>query len=476
MKERKSITILKLLGNGEIDSLRKFLSSPYFNQRKEMVDFLEHALSYFNTKEKKISIPNEEMWTKIFDSPYDDLKFRKLSSDFNHLVEEFLIQEEFKKDQQGKTVLKVKAITSRGGDELYESLRHDVVYGRKIDPNRNAEYYLHNYELEKLIFKLIPDDERKRDFKDINIDKISENLDIYFISEKLKYYSDILSWNQIYNTSLNMRGIEIVKKLANNPLFRDIPTISIYRKIIKLNTNQGDESIYFEIKNEDLKNLYLFPKTEAMNILGNLLNYTIGKVNNGNRKYAKESLDLYIQALDSDLILNNGLMEISDYRNIVFMGLRVGEIEWVSRFIEDYKNHLDPVDKENAYFFSLSRLEIYKKNFSKVIEYLNKLNNNDIWYNLNGRSSLIVSYYELNEMDVLESQILSFKTYINREKLLIKSRKQNYIDFIKFVAKLIKYTKNDTAKLRKMRAEIESTVGVINKQWLLEKTDELLKK
>ncbi|HMP30440.1 MAG TPA: hypothetical protein PKD85_12625, partial [Saprospiraceae bacterium] len=139
MKERKSIYILKLLNSTEIQRLRKFLESPYFNLKKEMLTFLDIALAYIGEGDQKVILPNEVVWSKIYEGPYDDVKFRKLSSDFNHLVEDFLVQEAFAEDQQAQNVLKIKAITQRSGEELYESLRKDVVFGRKTDPNRNAD-------------------------------------------------------------------------------------------------------------------------------------------------------------------------------------------------------------------------------------------------------------------------------------------------------------------------------------------------
>jgi hypothetical protein len=439
-----------------------------------MITFLDVAMQYIGEGKEEVFIENEVFWSKIYDGAYDDLKFRKLNSDFNHLVEEFMIQEEFASDKQNRNLLKIQALSRRGGEKMYESLKQDVEFGRKIDPNRNANYYLHIYNIEKSIFKLIPDEERKKDFKDINIDKISENLDIYFIAEKLKYYSDILSWNQIYNTSLNMRGIEIVMKLANNPLFREVPVIAIFMKIILIKTQEENEEHYFELKKLIDQHLYLFPKNEAKEIIDQALNYTINKVNKGISNYANESLHLYKKALKEELIFVNSYLEVSDYRNISGMGLRVGDLKWVENFISDYKVYLEDKSKNNAFYFSLSRLETYKKNYNKVIEHLNKITYDDIWYNLNGRALLIGAYYELGELDALESLLQSFKAYINRENLLLKVRKKNYLDFIKYTSKLTKLTKFDKAKLINLKNEISATAGILNKSWFLEKIDELL--
>jgi hypothetical protein len=66
MKERKSVYILKLLYVNEIQRLRKFLESPYFNHKKEMVSFLDIALDLIANQEGKVALANEEVWSKIY--------------------------------------------------------------------------------------------------------------------------------------------------------------------------------------------------------------------------------------------------------------------------------------------------------------------------------------------------------------------------------------------------------------------------
>ncbi len=455
---------------------RSFLQSPYFNLKEEMITFLNVALENIGEGKEEIYIDNETFWKKIYpDKSYEDVKFRKLNSDFNHLVEKFLVLEEFNMDKQNQTLLKIQSLSRRGGVKMNESLQRDVEFGRKIDPNRNANYYLNMYNIEKSIFRLISDEERKKDFKDINIDKISENLDIYFIAEKLKYYSDILSWNQIYNTSLNMRGIDIVIKLANNPLFRDVPVIAIFIKIIQIKTGKDQIENYYLLKELINQYLYLFPKNEAKEIMDQVLNFTISQVNKGNKAFEKESLDLYKKSLKEEIVFNDQVLDVSDYRNIAVMGLRVGDYKWVENFLEEYKNNIEEKMRLNAYFFSKARLETYRKNHSLVIEYLNKINYDDVWYNINGRSLLIAAYYELQEIDALESLLNSYKAFINREKLLQKSRKKIFLDFIKYTSKLMKLSKHDKEKLKKLKKDLIETPGVVNKPWLLEKIDALLK-
>ncbi|MBK8636102.1 MAG: hypothetical protein KA767_13175 [Saprospiraceae bacterium] len=480
MKERKAHYALKMLDAYELNAFRKFLSSPFFNQKESMITYLDILVEAMKKENGIHELVEQNVWNLIFDQPFDEVKFRKLNSDFNTLIEKFLIQKEFEEDPHIANYYKINAFKKRNATKLYDSLINDIDVSRRTDPNRNAQYFLNQYNIEKGIFGLIPEDERKMDFKSgnygLDIDKISENLDIYFISEKLKYYTEILSWNQLYHTNLNIRGIEIVMKLANNPLFKEIPVIAVFSKIIQIKLEPENEEHYFELKNLVSQCLHLFPKSEGKEIIDAMLNYCINKVNKGISKFESESLEIYKTALDTESILVNGYLETSDYRNIAVMGLRVGELDWVENFIHAFAAKLDEKFRNNAFYFSLARLETYKGDFSKVIEYVSNIVFDDVWYNLNARSLLIAAYYELGETTVLDSLLQSFRVYVTREKSLTKTRKTHYLNLISFTRNLLNIDLNDRSKLEKLREKVVSTQGVVNKTWILEKISALEQK
>ena len=480
MKERKVHYALRLLDAYEINSLRKFLQSPFFNQK-------ESILLYFNILTEALKEPKgienldeKEVWYSIFGTEFEDVKFRKFNSDFYSLIEKFLTQKEIEADTQLINYFKINALRNRNAEKLYGSLLADIDVTRRTDPNRNAQYFLNQYNIEKAIFSLIPEDERKKDFRSneygLDIDKISINLDVYFISEKLKYYSNILSWNQLYHTDLNIKGIDLVMRLANNPIFKEVPVIAIFTKIIQLKTDPDNEMHFFELKDLVSAHLHLFPPFEGKEIIDAMLNYCINKVNKGIFSFERQVFEIYQKGLDSEAILVNSILETSDYRNIAMIGLRLGEIPWVDKFINDYAQKLDPRYRDNAFYFSLARLETYRANYEKVIDNINKIIFDDVWYNLNARSLLMTAYFELGEIQVLESLLQSFRAYVAREKSLPKSRKTNYLNLISFTRQLLSLDNTSAEKLNELKEKITSTQGVVNKPWLLEKINALMVK
>ncbi|MEZ5049088.1 MAG: hypothetical protein R2766_05505 [Saprospiraceae bacterium] len=95
---------------------------------------------------------------------------------------------------------------------------------------------------------------------------------------------------------------------------------------------------------------------------------------------------------------------------------KVKWVKWTENFINDYSQYNEiPIYRDNAIYFNTARLKFYQRKYGEVVENLQKVTYEDIWYNLN-RTLLTASYYELEEFDVLDSHLTSFKTFLNREK------------------------------------------------------------
>lgn len=141
-----------------------------------------------------------------------------------------------------------------------------------------------------------------------------------------------------------------------------------------------------------------------------------------------------------------------------------------------YAENLDERYRDNAVNFSYARLYLHQKDYSQVISYLSQIEYNDVWYNTNARSLLMTAYYELEEVEPLNSLIASFSAYLTREKSFKASRKKPYQNLIKYIKKLIKLKRYEYEKAEKLYNEIESTPSIVNKPWLLDKVRSYMKK
>lgn len=222
------------------------------------------------------------------------------------------------------------------------------------------------------------------------------------------------------------------------------------------------------------KHRYDFSLEEQREIHEAAVSFCINRLNRGDDSMNREIFELYQEAIRSNILIEDANLSPTTFRNIIAVALRLDEFEWVEKFISEFSPWIEVKYRDNAIYFNTARLYFYQRKYGEVVENLQKVTYEDIWYNLNTRSILILAYYELEEFDVLDSHLTSFKTFLNREKSL-GSRKTHYLHLIKYVKYLINNNYNDQKKLQDLRQQVVETQGVVNKQWLLEKIDALIK-
>ncbi|MCU0391342.1 MAG: hypothetical protein MUE81_09515 [Thermoflexibacter sp.] len=99
----------------------------------------------------------------------------------------------------------------------------------------------------------------------------------------------------------------------------------------------------------------------------------------------------------------------------------------------------------------------------------------DFTYNLNSKTMLLSTYYEMDELEPLYSLMDSFRTYINRHKDFSLAKRVGYNLLIKFTKQLTKIIPGDKKALEKLKKEVAEAEpkGIASYDWLKEKIAEL---
>ena len=480
MKDRKISIALSSLNIYELNSFIKFVQSPYFNVNQSIAQFaqvISEAIKYGNLP----ILEPQDFWKQVYNNePYNNQKFLKLNSDLTKLLETFLAQKEFESSESLITNLKLEGAKKRNLENLYSGIISEAERLNKSEYNQSAYYYLTKYLIEKNLFRLKTENEKKNEKFEItsalNIKAITDNLDYFYIADKLRQYCTLLSWKKMYKIEIEMDNMDYIIQMANRPPFNSIPPISIYYKMFLTYQDEGNLTNYHELRQLTKTFMHIFPIDEQREIYSTILGYCINKINKNQSDFFRETFEVYKDGISENILLVDHSISVTTFRNIAIAALRVEEFSWAESFIHDYAKYVDEKYRVNAVEFSLARLEFYRKNYGKVLEHLYKVSYEDVWYNLNTKTLQIASYYELDEFDALESLLQSFKMYIRREKSLSTDRKTHYLHLIKFTSALMKINHRDQQKLMKLKSEIETTQGVVSKPWLIEKVDQLIKK
>ncbi|MDX1477740.1 MAG: hypothetical protein R3301_08515 [Saprospiraceae bacterium] len=471
IQDTKLFSVLASFNAYEFNRLRRFIGSPYFN-RNEQVIALFDAIEPVLRQEHDGPVARDAIWSQIWpDDPYNDLKFRKLCSSLLKQVERFLAQEAFEENTLHRADYLLQAINQKKLEPLYNS---SIRTAQRLSDQyyfRPASYYYHQYAYEREIYSL--SDLQIERSKVSNVEQIAQHLDTFYLAEKLRYYCDVISRSQIIAHEYDLLFMQEIIDHVRNGDYDDVVPINLYYQIY-LTHDEPDQLEHYE-KLKKLINAYVqqLPQLEAREVIDAALNYCIQKINRGHTSFIREIFEVYQEALSKELLYVNGHLDPWNFRNIIVSGLRLGEYDWVENFIHQYAQHIDVKYRDNAVSFNLANLYFYRKEYDKVIEQLREVEYEDPSYNLNSKTMLMFTYYETDEIDPLLSLLSSFAVYLRRNKQIPQSRKTHYLNLIKLMRALVRIPVSDKEALERLEVKINETEGVVNKNWLLEKINEL---
>jgi hypothetical protein len=475
MENTKLYNILEYFDKYEHNRLYKYINSPYFNRHEAIIHLYELIKKHIFGKRTR-SLEKEKVWKKIYPGEaYDDVRFRKLASDLLKLVEGFMAQKVYEENPLHKAAYLIEAVGKHKMDRLFSTAEKTArrLSGQQLQ--RSASFYFYQYQIERNIYELVTHASYQRDQK-TNLEKVLNNLDWFYLAEKLKYLCSIQSQQTVIAHEYKLLFIdEIIEHIEKyKEAYENIPLISIYYQIYLTQTDMENEAHYFKLI--ELIDRYItdFPPAEGNYIFNYTLNYSIRKVNRGKREFLREYHEVFKSSLKGEFLLDDGRLSPWHFRNGIGVALRLGEYDWVEYFIQTYSEMLPPNLRENAVSFNTATLRFYQKKYDKVIELLREIEYDDLTYNLNSKTMLLLTYYEIDEYDPLEALLESFRAYLNRHKSTIPdNRRKSFMDLIRFTRKLIRIIPGDKTALDKLKKEVDETKGIASEKWLREKIAEL---
>jgi hypothetical protein len=475
MTDSKIYNVLKHFDKVEQNRLRKYICSPYFNVNETLMIFYDILAEHINANGEASLLSKENIWTQLYpNESFNDIRFRKLSSDLLKLVEGFLAQGVYDNNTLQQTSFLLEAIGKRKIEKLANSSVRSARLISDQQSEKSADFYFYQYLIEKNYHQM-SEGELKRSDKS-NVEAIINNLDKFYLSEKLRLYYDVLSRKNWISHEYQLLFIdEIISHIKNND-YTSTPSVSIYYQVLLTQTHPEDESHFHKLIELLDKYKSQFPLTEQYQLYSAALNYCVMKMNQGKQEFVREYHELFKFTLSHGIIFyatGSGELAPWYFKNGILLALRLGEYDWSEKFIKDYQYKLSIEYRDNVVSYSLALVYFYQKKYDKVIPLLQSVEFEDLSYNLGSKSMLIAIYFEQDEYEALFSLADAFKTYLNRHKDINEKMRSNYMNYIIFVRKLTKIMPGDKKAIENLREEIKNAKGVASEKWLLEKLAEL---
>jgi uncharacterized protein Smg (DUF494 family) len=251
------------------------------------------------------------------------------------------------------------------------------------------------------------------------------------------------------------------------------PIISAYYFIYKM-TKEAESDAYFTAFRQNMpKYLAIFDKNELRDIYISAINYVIKRVNTGNKTYYRPLFDLYKEGIENQILLaDDGSISAFTYGNMVAVGLRIGETDYIFSFLQKYKNALPRETRKMYYQYALARYYFRIRDFKNAMPCLHKLTYSDIFLQLDSKVILMKIYYETDDFDNLEAHLRSFQQFLVRKKKLLTYHEQNYQNIIACAKDLIATNLTDKIEKNELRTAFETIQPLTEREWFLSVLEE----
>jgi hypothetical protein len=471
MEKSHLIHILRVLDKKEVKELRKWVNSPAHNLRQDVVDLFEYLVAGQHLHSDK-HLEKERAFQAIYpDKTFSDAEMRQVMHFLLKAVENFLVYNELLKDEVRTQTMLAKVYRKR---QLAKQFQKTIEAGREIQqtqPYRNHQYFENEYFLQFEQYTYLSGLGRNTP---LNLQEVSDANDVAYLANKLQLSCIMLSHQAVFKTIYRMQILdELITYVEKNEYLLDIPAIAIYYYQYKASIHPEMEDFFSKLKKSIFNFGHLFPSEELRVIYLLANNYCIAKVNAGKSQYYRESFELYESGINKDIFLENGVLSRFTFGNAISMAFNLKEYDWIEKFIREGGKMLDKKHQENYIQFYVARLYFERKNYGESMKLLALYDNDgDILMYLLAKTMLLKMYYELDELDALDSLIESMRSYLQRKKVMGYHR-DIFKNLISCTKKLLKVIPGNSEQVIKLRTEIQTTEPLMERKWLLEQLDRM---
>ncbi|OWY19548.1 hypothetical protein C7N43_12380 [Sphingobacteriales bacterium UPWRP_1] len=472
MENSKLISILRCFGNKQMKQLRDFVNSPYFNKKEEVAKIFDVLMEYHPDFEPAY-IAKEQIFSQALPGlPYNEKDMGYWMSDLVKLIEQFIVTEEIIQQPATQFPHLFKNYLRWNLEKPFQRTLKNALQYQQNYPLHDAQYYFNAFvikEQEAAFF-----DAQKIHSHDESLQEAINNLDVYYLSQKLRYSCEMMNRKNMLIAGYRFQMLEEILQYLEKEPHNEIPPVAIYRAILLCLREPDTETHFDHLKLLLRQYAGSFAPEEARGMYIYAINYCVGKINRGNQHYLEELFHLYRQLLHDRIIFEDKYLSPWTYMNIVVVGIRNQQFEWTENFIHQYHQSLAPQFRENAYNYNLAYLYYNRQQYGKAQKLLSEVVFEDVFYSIEAKSLLLRIYYEINETDPLLALCDAFKIYLRRNKLIADNKRELYLNYIKFIARLSKIPKGKKEALQELLQQLNNTKHIVNLKWLQQKIQEKL--
>jgi len=485
MVKTNLIAIIKKFSQKELKDFSEFVRSPYFNKNDRVIKLFEYIRKHYpDFNDEKLE--KEIVFRKLFGKEkYNDGFMRTLVFNLSNLAEEFLKNVNFKRNTALQAITILDELKSRKIDKVFLKDYNDALKTLDRSKFKSAENYLYKAMLDDLIddytYLTRYKNKNLQDFTLENFRDSIEHLSQFYLIKILNKYRFLLAKQYTIPVDIDFRLVEhIVEFLKNNEtLYVNNPIIRLHLNEILLMKERREES-YLELKKLLLEGQSVLDLDQRYSLHNILHMHCLEMTYSGKTEYLNERFELYKIALRQDIIKGSEDRYIDAilFGNILLTALKLKKVEWAEDFVRKYSHEIAPENMDGMMGFCSARIKFSKGEFNESLKLLHSIQSfNHIQYKIAIRDLILLNYYELSFFSQAYSFLDSHRHFLNKNRQYFSderfTRESNFMKFFIRILKLKeKYISRDYMNLK---LDFEKVNSVIERDWLLEKINELKK-
>lgn len=435
-----------------------YLGNALFNQREDVRKLYQWCV------QNELSERAAAYAAVYPDTPFDAQKLRLLQSRLQKLAEQFLSLRQWLETPAARDFQLLRALRHRGLETQFPDALQSLKNSLEAQPLRNSDYYL---SLGEALWEEARFETLRQPSATIYLARLSENADLLWLTQKLRYMCLVRAQQLVYKTTHEMRFREEIEAMVQRYDLLEVPAIGIWYYCLYMLEDNENQAYFIRFKSLLLAHDNAFNADEIRDLYLFAVNYCIRKVNLGQRSFQYDMMDFYKNGLQKGFLLENGQLSRFTFHNIVGAGIQTKEYAWVENFINQYKNNIPRSHRESTYKFSLARLGYAQKQYEEILPLLQNSNYYDPLIALAAKALALKVYYETGEYNLLESHLEAMKIYIRR-KSSVGYHGTYYLNLVKFTQKLIQTNPNKRNARIELKQKILAEKALADRDWLLE--------
>ncbi|MBK7343726.1 MAG: hypothetical protein IPJ06_11965 [Saprospiraceae bacterium] len=456
LEQSTLVTLIRALPQTSHREVRKFLASPFFTTRDDMIPLFEQIANHPVTDKSSL-------WTDLYpDHPFDDQQLRLLMSYLHKLLETYVSLSEWASDDVHQCVLLAVGYRKRGMNTVRSGASTcRETAARAIVEKRGISYCPSSADGREVALQTVQNPADAASFQEM-----VHQFDAAYLSGRLRLICMAYAQRQVYHTSLESLDVAEVVSMAERAEWDETPAVVLYLACYRMLRDPVQIRFFHAFTSLLERHREAFEQEEIRGLYQQAINYCVRRLNSGDDQFFREVLRLYQSGLANGYLLEQGILSRFAYHNIVAAALHAGELEWVNHFIHDAKGLLERKYRESSFSFNLARLEYHRKRFDAVLELLQKANYRDPLLNLAARTLLLKTWYESGETELLQSHLDAMRNYIQRKRV-IGYHKENYLNIVRYTDRLLRVNTRDAKGINALKKAILEEGVLTERDWFL---------